>query len=165
MGKFLRKKNWVLSHQKMCGPPLSEPPSVFIVKIEIFKPPKVVEIYKISKNANNKVFSSLYVEHLNCLQKNPISKKKNLTFFFGEKKWRKKIWKKMGQIFFSKSVSRQRYALVAHMIYQNVQVDEPLQMGTFPFPVSTISVSGLRFFAFFSTWVRRSEKCQSNDPP
>ena len=99
MGKFLRKKNWVLSHQKMCGPPLSEPPSVFIVKIEIFKPPKVVEIYKISKNANNKVFSSLYVEHLNFLQKNPISKKK-FDFFFRRKKMTKKNLKKNGANFF-----------------------------------------------------------------
>ena len=47
-------------------------------------------------------------------------------------------------------ISQQWYELVAHMIYQNVQLNKPDQMGIFPFPVSTIYVSGLRFFAFFS---------------
>ena len=48
-------------------------------------------------------------------------------------------------------ISRELYALVAHMIYQNVHLDLPDWMGIFPFPVSTISVSGLQFLAFFST--------------
>ena len=44
------------------------------------------------------------------------------------------------------------------MGYQNDELDEPDPMGMVPFLVSTISVSGLRFFAFFSLLVRRIEK-------
>ena len=53
--------------------------------------------------------------------------------------------------FFVWRISPERYELGGHMIYQNDQLDEPDRVGTFPFPVSTISVSGLRFLAFFST--------------
>ena len=40
------------------------------------------------------------------------------------------------------------FELGGHMIYQNDRLDEPLRMEPFPFPVSTISVSGLRFLRF-----------------
>jgi hypothetical protein len=70
-----------------------------------------------------------------------------------------------GGTFFVWGIFPERYEVGGHMIYQNNQLNKLARMGTFPFPVSTISVSGLRFLAFLLTWVRRSEKCQSNDPP
>ena len=62
-------------------------------------------------------------------------------------------------------ISPERYEVGGHMIHQNDHLEKSDPKKIFSISGSTISVSGLRFFAFFSLLVGPTAKCHFYDPP